>query len=150
MPVFLAVRHELVRIGRERVTANKERFKSANELFGAIKDIKLLNRESEFIQTFSVPSRQLARHMALAAVVGQVPRFALEIVAFGGVLAIAVYLLARGGGLQQVIPMLGLYVFAGYRLMPSLQQIFHALAQFGSAAPLWTTCIGSSSKDRRR
>jgi ATP-binding cassette subfamily C protein len=59
----------------------------------------------------------------------------LEAVAFGGVVLIAVYYLAKGESTQQVIPVLGLYAFAGYRLMPSLQRIFHSTMQlhFGQA-----------------
>jgi len=52
----------------------------------------------------------------------------LEVVAFGGIILIAVYLIAVQNNLQQVIPMLGLYAFAGYRLMPALQQAFNGIA----------------------
>ena len=37
---------------------------------------------------------------------------------------IAIFLILRGEPLEEAIPVLGLYAFAGYRLMPALQQIF--------------------------
>jgi len=49
-------------------------------------------------------------------------------VAFGGIILIAVYLIAVQENIRQVIPMLGLYAFAGYRLMPALQQTFKGIA----------------------
>ena len=64
------------------------------------------------------------------------PRYVLEAVAFGGIILIAVYLIVVQKSLQQVIPILGLYAFAGHRLMPALQKAFQGIAsaRFNSAA----------------
>jgi ATP-binding cassette subfamily C protein len=133
---FVAVRHRLTGIGRERLAANTARFKAVSELFGAIKDIKLMGREPALFRAFERPSRAFNRSRASATVIGQLPRYLLEVIAFGGVLLIAVYLLARGGSLPELIPVLGLYAFAGYRLMPALQLMFLASTQlrFSTAA----------------
>jgi ATP-binding cassette, subfamily B, bacterial PglK len=133
--IFLAVRRKLARIGLERIADNRQRYQAVSELFGAIKDIKLLGKEHELLRAFEAPSARFARHQATASVVGQLPRYVLETVAFGGVLLIAIYLLARGGSLQHVVPVLGLYAFAGYRLMPSLQQAFQGLTLLRFGAP---------------
>lgn len=134
--VFVAVRHWLDRLGDERLAANTDRFKAVNELFGAIKDLKLLGRESTLLREFELPSHRFNRNRATALVIGQLPRYLLEVIAFGGVVLIAVYMMARGGDLPELIPVLGLYAFAGYRLMPALQQIFYAATQirFSAAA----------------
>jgi ABC-type multidrug transport system fused ATPase/permease subunit len=49
---------------------------------------------------------------------------------------IAIFLILRGEALEEAIPVLGLYAFAGYRLMPALQQIFgsYTRLKFGAAA----------------
>lgn len=133
--IYLAVRQRLTRIGRERVVQNTARYKVANEAFGAIKDIKLLGREDAFLREFARPSRRYARYRATAKIVSEIPRYALEAIAFGGVLIIAVYLILVRDNLAQVIPVLGLYAFAGFRLMPTLQQIFHGLTQVRFSAP---------------
>ena len=134
--IFLLVQRHLATLGRERVAANSRRFKATSELFGAIKDIKLLGREGDLLDEFESPSRRYYETTATSSIIAQLPRYLLEAVAFGGVLLIAVYLLLRGGALQDVIPVLGLYAFAGYRLMPSLQQIFAALAQLRFGGPV--------------
>lgn len=133
--VYLAVRRALTRIGSERVAANAARYTVASEVFDAIKDVKLLGKEQVFRSRFTPNSRRFNRHQATAAIIGEMPRYALETVAFGGVLIITVYLLLARDNLQQVLPVLGLYAFAGYRLMPSLQQIFNGLAKVRFAAP---------------
>jgi ATP-binding cassette subfamily C protein len=126
----------LTRLGRERVEANKERYQLASEAFGAIKDVKLLGRESSFLGRFAGPSKRFSYCEATSIIIGVLPKHALEVVAFGGVLVIAIYMLVRGQGLEEAIPVLGFYAFAGYRLMPSLQQVFanYAAVLFGSPA----------------
>jgi ABC-type multidrug transport system fused ATPase/permease subunit len=65
-----------------------------------------------------------------------IPKFALETIAFGGLLLIVLYLLYTRRGLSLVLPLIGLYTFAGYRLLPALQAIFWGAAQvrFNGAA----------------
>ena len=52
------------------------------------------------------------------------PTYVLEVVAFGGILCIVLYFLAREEGLAQLLPMLAVFVFAARRIMPALQTIF--------------------------
>jgi ATP-binding cassette, subfamily B, bacterial PglK len=134
--IYAFVRRRLASVGRERVAANAGRYKYVSEAFGGIKETKLLGKEEAFIKLFSRPSKDAARARAAVQLIGEMPRYALDAVAFGGILLIAIYLIVVRDDLQQVIPVLGLYAFAGYRLMPSLQQVFSGLAKvrFGGAA----------------
>lgn len=125
--VYALTRKRLNAIGRERLQANEERFKVASEALGGIKDVKILNVEETFLHRFAVPSRRFSRHQASSQAVGALPRYAIETVAFGTVVLILVYFVAIDRDLSGIVPMLGLYAFAGYRLMPALQQIFHAV-----------------------
>lgn len=133
--IYFAVRRRLGRIGRERTVANAARYKAVSEAFGAIKEVKLLDREEAFIRQFVLPSQRFAYRRATSQIIGELPRYALEAVAIGGVLLITMYLILRGGSLQQVMPVLGLYLFAGYRLMPNLQHVFHGLTRLRFGAP---------------
>ena len=54
-------------------------------------------------------------------------RFALEALAFGGMVLVILYLMAKSGRFADVIPIIALYAYAGYRLLPALQQIYGAL-----------------------
>lgn len=134
--VYWAVRRRLARTGDAQRRANQERFLSVNEAFGSIKEMKLRGHEQFFVNRFRSSSYDFARYRASMAIVGHLPRYVLEAVAFGGILLIAVILISKGGGLQSVIPVLGLYALAGYRLMPALQEVFHSFTKlrFGAAA----------------
>jgi ABC-type multidrug transport system fused ATPase/permease subunit len=63
------------------------------------------------------------------------PRFVLEAIAFGGMLSVVLYLMARSGSFVSALPIIALYVFAGYRLMPALQQIYAGLVRLRFAGP---------------
>jgi ABC-type multidrug transport system fused ATPase/permease subunit len=63
------------------------------------------------------------------------PRFALEAIAFGGMLLVILYLMAQSGSFAAALPIVTLYAFAGYRLMPALQQIYGAVTQLKYAGP---------------
>ena len=127
--IYLLLRKGQARLGRERVNASRAMYTIAAEAFGGIKDVKILGREEAFLERFSTPSKQHSRQRALNATIGQVPRHLLETVAFGGMLVITLYLIAVRQDLGAVIPIISLYALAGYRLMPSLQQVFHGLTQ---------------------
>jgi len=121
---FLLVNKKLREIGEQRAEANKMRFKATNEVLNGIKEIKMLEREFDFLKKFSVHSRLFARHQALKSSIGWMPKFFLEILAFGGILIITLYLLIHKGQSNQVIPVIALYAFAAQRLMPAMQTIF--------------------------
>jgi len=115
--------------GALRVEANRMRFKSVSEAFGGIKEIKVLNREPYFLESYSKESFKHARLLSWNAVIGQIPRFALEAVAFGAIIIFVLVMLIISDNVRQVIPLASLFAFAGYRLMPALQEIFTSFTQ---------------------
>ena len=68
-------------------------------------------------------------------VISQLPRFALEIITFGGMLLVLLYLMSKSGTFISALPIIALYAFAGYRLMPALQQIFNSGVQLRFTVP---------------
>ncbi|EQD24529.1 MAG: ABC transporter ATP-binding protein/permease [Nitrospirae bacterium] len=122
--VFLLVRRTLSRTGQEVSKENSRRFQVASETFSAIKDIKILGREKAFFDLFSLPVERYALYQSRSQMISLLPRYAMETLAFGGIIAIVIALLSMGGNLSTTLPLISLYALAGYRLMPSLQQIF--------------------------
>lgn len=127
--LYTAVKKKQRQLGKVRVAANHERFKVTGEAFGGIKDVKVLQREEAFVERFLPASWRYSHAMASSLLIAKVPRYFFEIVAFGGIVLIVLYYLRAGQGTAQILPVLSLYAFAGYRLMPELQQLFHAATQ---------------------
>ncbi|MCS3950925.1 ABC transporter ATP-binding protein [Salinibacter ruber] len=126
--IYFAVKNRIDMYGERRIEENTKRYQSVNEVFGGIKEVKLRGKENVFLEDYSEASQRYSRYLARYLVVKKVPRYALEAVAFGGIILIAIYLIIIRENIQQVIPMLGLYAFAGYRLMPALQNTFKGIA----------------------
>ncbi len=133
--IYKITRSFISRIGEERLRTNKFRFKAVSEAFGAVKEIKLGGLEQTYIERFSHPARVMARHIATSSIISNVPRFILEAIAFGGMLLIILYFLTQTGDFSNTVPIISLYAFAGYRLMPALQGIYGAITALRFTGP---------------
>jgi len=137
LSIYLIFRSYLSTIGKSRVTANKERFKIAQDALSGIKDIKVLGKEDGYLKNFKKPSQDFARMQASNRIISIIPQYILQGIAFGGIIAIIVILLTvNNGRLEVVLPMIGLYAFAGMRLLPALQNVYSSISKlrFGKAA----------------
>jgi len=130
--IYLVARKKLERIGRERLKLNGVRYKIVSEAMGGIKDVKLLGKERVFVDNFEDPSRKFALHTTMSDIIADLPKYALETVAFCSILFIILYLILFKGDFQQIVPLVGLYAFAAYRLMPSLQFVFRGSVKIKS------------------
>ncbi len=127
--IFYFVRRYLNQIGKKRLKNNNLRFMVIKEAFGATKEVKVGGLEKIFIKHFSDSAKTYAQTESSATIVGQLPSFILEAVAFGGILLIILFMMSENGNFNSVLPILSLYVFAGYRLMPALQRIYRSFTQ---------------------
>ena len=83
------------------------------------------------------PGAARGRGHAAVGVAGEVPRNVLRAITLGGILFFVVVMLLQGDGdLAASLPILGLYAFAGLRLLPALQQIYLSLTQMRFAKPV--------------
>lgn len=127
--IFYFTNNYLKRIGGERLKNNELRFMAISEAFGAIKEVKVGGLEQTYIEQFSKPARTFAIHQSSSAVLAQIPRFFLEAIAFGGIMLMILYLMIETGSFNKALPVISLYVFAGYRLIPAWQQIYVSFNQ---------------------
>ena len=146
--IFFLIKAFQRRIGEAQIERNKRRFEATTEVLGGIKVIKLMGRENMYLQRFIRPSYDMAYYISINQVLAQVPKFTIEALAFGGILFLSLILMIRYGGheanaLGQVLPLLALYAFAGYRLLPAIQSIYFSLTQ----AEFWSPAIDNIYKD---
>ena len=122
--LFYTTNKWVVREGIGRAEANNKRFMSLSESAGALKEIKLKGLEYNYIERFSVPAQKYANHLANGLAISQLPRFAIEGLIFGGLIIASLWFV---GSNSSAVPIIALYAFAGYRLMPALQQIYASI-----------------------
>ena len=133
--IYLVIRTFTLGIGQKRVEATKWIFTTITEAFGAIKEIKVTGHEQTYLRRFSEPSLVLSRISVLAAIISILPRFVLEAITFGGMLLVVLYLMMQNGNFSAALPVIALYTYAGYRLMPTLQQIYSSLTTLRFVGP---------------
>ena len=125
--VYLAMRRHQYRLGAQRYAANTSRFAVSREVLVGIKDVKALGREAEFMRRFTGPSWRYSMGTAQNQIMGRIPRYALETIAFGTIVLVILVRIRSNEPFADLLPVLSLYVFAGYRLMPALNELFNSI-----------------------
>lgn len=147
--IYLSIRKYLVKLGRDRENANTKRFKIISETIGGIKDLKVFGKEKVYLDSFDNPSYVFSMNGAVSQTLSSVPQFLLEVMAFGSILAMAMYsLVSEEMDLGGLLPILGLYTLAALKLKPALNQIYSSLSsmKFGSPS-LEILCTELSQSD---
>ena len=133
--LFYIIRSFLDRIGKERLKSNQSRYIAVSEAFGASKEVKVSGLEQTFIKQFSISAKTFAQTQASVSVLGQLPRFFLEAIIFGGMLIIILSTIGKSESFISILPIISLYAFAGYRLLPALQHIYASFTQLTFVGP---------------
>lgn len=127
--IYMLVRKKLSQIGQEFTQANKERYQNCQEALAGIKDVIINNAKQGYIDQFETSSRVFARHIATRDTLGQVPLNIIETIGYGCLIGLAMLLVVSGKEVSQILPVLGLYGFAAYRMLPAAQNIYRAISQ---------------------
>ncbi len=127
--VYAIVKRRQHHLGWEQFNNNTQRFQVAQEALGGIKDVKVLGREAEFVRRFAEPSWRYSLAAAHNQLVGRLPRYALESIAFGAILVVLLYAIRQGQDVNRLLPQLTLYAFGGFRLLPAVNELFASVVQ---------------------
>ncbi len=123
--IYKTIRKKAFNNGVILTKNNKEKYQIISEAFGGIKNVILSNTSLYFIDKFNTKSFALAKAAALNINLMRIPKFLIEFVAFGCVVILIVLLnLNSQGNFQTVIPQIAFFALAGYKLIPSFQQIY--------------------------
>ncbi len=140
--IYWVVRKRLGIIGKERREANGERYKVCNEVLEGIKDVKVTGSAQAYKKDFDQASRLFSRHWASSETMTQAPLNIVESIGYSGLIVIALVLLLRSQDVAFVLPALGLYAFAAYRMLPAAQVMYRGFARLKSSrAALNAICI---------
>jgi len=126
---YRMIKKRLSAKGKIRYQTNAAKFRAVSEAFGDIKQVKLKFYERFFINRYSKAAIEHARVNASTHIMGTIPHYIMEVIALGGIILVVIYLLARGQGFGDFLPIIGLYAFSTYRMLPAIQQIFEAMAK---------------------
>ncbi len=126
----------IYRWGKARQYHEGLRIKHLQQGLGSIKDVKLLGRETDFLDQYATHNTQSTRAAQYHATLKQLPRLWLEVLVVTGIAALVLTLLARGGNISTIVPTLGLFSAAAFRLMPSANRMLTAVQSLRYGLPV--------------
>jgi len=121
--------------GKERLKNNEKRFQVVEETFSLIKFLKINELYKKFTKNYFSAAKNYSSSQTNAMTIKNMPKFLIEAVVFGGMIVVTLFLINSNKEFHQVISILSLYAIAGYKLMPSIQQIFGSISQLRFAGP---------------
>lgn len=134
--IFQVVKNRLRKNGEAVSKLSTERFKLINEGFGGIKDILLLGRKDDFIDQFSKTSHEFSMVKTSNILLGQLPKYLMEMVAFGTMISfILIVAITQEFGSSMVLPVISLYGLAALKLLPAMQQSYVLFSNVKSHLP---------------
>lgn len=129
---YIFIKKSLVRHGL-RLTERNEGLQSIlSESFIGVKDIKLNSLEPKYISSFGEINQRGLNSSAYIALSGDLPKFVIESISFGAILLLAIFLLISSEATESVISLLSIYALAGYKLLPTMQQIYKSLSNISA------------------
>jgi ABC-type multidrug transport system fused ATPase/permease subunit len=140
--IYALVIPRVTRLGSEFPALNTETYKNAHEALAAAREIRVLGVEEHFVERFSRPLLRLSRNSIRYSTLDVIPAQALELIAFGGLIAAAVWMIGEAEDASGVVPTIAMFGFAAYRLIPALKDLFDGLEAIRynmvALAPLWS------------
>lgn len=121
------IRPRILEAGHRSQLAAQALAKASLTSLGAVKEIKLRRAHEPFVQTFTRASHEGARAGASATLLAEIPKYFLEVVFVVGVGVLAVAATTDHSA-QEGLLLLGVFVAAGTRVLPSAVRLINATA----------------------
>jgi len=122
--------------GKARQYHEGLRLQHLQQGLGGAKDVKMFGREADFLQQYRIHNDQSAHVAQMQSTLQQLPRLWLELLAVSGLAILVISMLAQNRPLEAVLPTLGLFAAAAFRLMPSVSRILSAVQALRYGMPM--------------
>lgn len=132
---YLTIRNKNADLGHKRKESRTAQFQTISEILGGVKELKILGREKAYLDLYEPASLLFSKTQVKAQAYSDVPRYVVEALGFTIIFGILFFMLSAGKDLGQILPVIGVYVFAGYRLLPALQNIYSAFTKLRFGKP---------------
>jgi ABC-type multidrug transport system fused ATPase/permease subunit len=101
-----------------------------------VKDVKLTGREEQFLEEFTKHNNAYAKIRVKVDTLGLIPRFYLELLAVVGLAGLIILMTLQHKPMDLLLPTLGVFVAAAFRMIPSVNRIMSSVQQIRHAQPV--------------
>jgi ATP-binding cassette subfamily C protein len=123
------------RWGADQERLEKTLLQEMQQSLGAVKEIRMAGAEAFFLDRFRASRAAFARLEHRRAFLSDALRFAVETTFVATLLVVVVVMTLRGDQGQRAVSLLGLYAYAGFRLVPSANRITRTINVIRGARP---------------
>lgn len=129
LTIYSLANNRLQRLSVLRRAYRSRRFQLASEALSGIKPLILSGQQQGYAGDFEKNSLSNAIAEAKGAAISAIPRYGVESIAMVGLILFTLYEIIVNGRGTSVLPLVALYLFAGYRLLPALQSLYSNLTK---------------------
>lgn len=137
MGTFILISKKFAKgFGRDCQRYKAKIYQWMNQALGGIKEVKVLNREEYFVDSYQTYYKKYAKGLRISRLLGAIPKYIVEMVSMSGLL-IAIIIKIKYGKTDIItfIPQLSAFAVAAFRLMPSVGRINEHVTNILYAAP---------------
>tara|TARA_A100001015_G_scaffold316437_2_gene430700 strand:+ start:59 stop:1876 length:1818 start_codon:yes stop_codon:yes gene_type:complete len=130
--IFSYSKNKLKILGYKRSLVDKLKYLYANEAIDSIKESKVLNSENFFLKKFKLVAYEYATIHTNVVKYIIFPKYFIEFLVLSSAITILVVTTSLSSFTSQ-LPIISIFIFAGYRMLPSLQVIYNAFSSVKKA-----------------
>jgi len=131
------MRHKYLKsLGIDRLATISLRIKSFTEILAGIKTLRVSGSTDLFVNRFERASQRFSNIQPRFMLFNLIPQKSIELLAFGGMVGVVLYLLLNDIDLINVIPTLSVFALATYKLLPALSNAFSQAAKLSHNLPV--------------
>ena len=116
-------------LGLNRQIYFKGRLEALNNIFGSIKEIKIMHKTKFFLDKFSLNNFLLNKTSILKSLLGLLPRLSLEFFGIMVILSLTIIWVVNDVPSEKILYLLGLLAISAFRIIPAVSKIVTANQQ---------------------
>lgn len=127
---FVALKRLAERAGSQLHAAHVGRLRTVLEAVGCLPEVRILGRGEAMVERHAGAAGTFWSRNAQWATACSLPRFAIDVMAFGAAILLVLYYVFRGLDMGAFLPAVTFYAAAGHRLLHCSQQLYTGLMTF--------------------
>lgn len=136
--IFKLVKSRITNYGLRQGEFMSDMFRVMNEGFNGIKEVIIYGNQKKYYDQFYKSGNKYADNIGKIQFLTIAPRYILEFIAFSIILLFILFLIySNNANFNEVLPVLAIYIFGGYKLLPIFQAIYMGLVQVKSGLPAY-------------
>lgn len=108
---------------------------SLMQFFHGYKEVILFGKKDAFVKSYTIHARQKGKIQAINTAVNSMPRIFIEVLFVGIFVSAIAYMGLKHDQSQQMLGVMGGYLYLGFRVMPGLNRIIGQLNSFKTVSP---------------